>query len=263
MIIQSVIDGLSRFYSVFDIKFLTVIATGFTIYFGYQKVNKKICVSHFISEGVLYPAHISNLVLSNKRDNTIAIRAIKLKIGSKGTVKLVEFNKPLILKAYDTQLIELKRYSCLHGEYGEVNIELTDALTFTVIANGGKKIKCNTESSGLASLDDLKDMITVHVSKFNNIVLTSRMSYIFFYHDGDAKHVIFDRNGFIPDNTPFGINKFPDMTIDQFRDFLINSGFNDRVSNYLLAKISDNLEAEIVLTKYMVEQFIADKKTAS
>lgn len=139
MINQNAIDMLAWIYSIFDIKHLTVIATGFTIYFGYQKVTRKICVSFFVSQGKLYPAHISNLVLSNKRDNAIAIRSLNLTIGAKGTLKLVEFNPPLVLKAYNTQLIEVQKYSSIHGRDGEVEIELSDELTFTAVVNGGKK----------------------------------------------------------------------------------------------------------------------------
>lgn len=260
---QNVVDGLTWLYSIFDIKLLTVIATCFSIYFGYQKVNKKICVSFSVSDGNLYPAHISNLVLLNKRDNAITIKCINLKIGEKGTLKLVEFNPPLVLKAYDAQLIEVKKYSYIYGRDGEVVIELTDELTFTAIANGGKKIKCLTESSGTVTLEGLKEMITINTSTFNDIVLTDRMSYIFFYRDidnvSDLKHVIFDRNGFIPDYSLFGVNCFPDFSIEEFRSFLINGGRHDRFSNYSLFKVLDNLRTELVLDKAMVNKFIKEE----
>jgi hypothetical protein len=94
MINQKVTDMLLWVYAIFDVKILTLIAAGFAIYFGYQKITRKICVSHRVSINRLYPMHIENLVLSNKRDNSIVISSILLRIGGKRNFTLVEFDKP-------------------------------------------------------------------------------------------------------------------------------------------------------------------------
>jgi hypothetical protein len=251
MLNQKVLDMLSWAYSFFDIKLLTFIATGFAIYFGYQKVSNKICVSFSIGSDKLYETHVGNLVISNKRDNTIAISSIMMDIGNKGRLQLVKFEEPLVLKSYDTQLIDVPKYSRLYDGITPVHIGVLEKLDFSITTMSGKVISCRIESP--TSIKSLEGRIHKRVSKFNDIVLTDKMRFVFSYFvGGESINIIFDKHGFIPGSTPFRYNSFPDMTIESFRDFLIQGGYHDHFTNYALYEIDDKLQAEMVLSKSMV-----------
>lgn len=255
MINKNVIDGLLWIYAIFDIKLLTVIATGFTIYFGYQKVTKKIYVSYSISRGVLYDSHVTNFVISNKRDNTIIISSIDIKIGNKGIVELIKFEEPLILKSYDARLINIPKYSDIYDHNGPVSIDIFERLSFSVITRSGDVIDCDVESP--LTLNSLEHRLTKSVQIFNDVVLTRKMGFIFTYHINDkVTDVIFDKNGFIPGCTPFEYNSFTDMSEHKFERFLISNGYHSFYDDYALFKVKDNLNVELVLNKSMVQNKI-------
>jgi len=251
MINQKVIDGLVWLYSIFDIKLLTVIATGFTIYFGYQKVTKKICVSYSISSSQLYDGHVTNLVISNKRDNCIVISSIDLGIGGKGCFELVKFDEPLVLKGYEAKLIDVPKYSVISDINGPVSIGVFESLFFSVVTMSGDVINCDVESP--LDIKNLDGRLYKRTSAFNDIVLTNRMGYIFTYSvKGKVRDVIIDKHGFISGSTPFRYNMFNDISKDSFSDFLIRDGYHDFYDDYALFMVKDNLQTELVISKATV-----------
>ncbi|MCK8585986.1 hypothetical protein LNQ51_14025 [Yersinia ruckeri] len=260
MINQNAIDGLLWLYSIFDIKLLTVIATGFTIYFGYQKVTKKICVSYSISSGKLYDSHVTNFVISNKRDNSIVISSINMKIGNKGSIELIKFDEPIVLKGYDAKLIDVPKYSNLYDQNGPISIETFERLSFSVITMSGEIISCDVENS--LTLKSLEDRLHKRVRTFNNIVLTSKMGFIFTYRIKDkVTDVIIDNHGGITGYTPFAYNMFPEMSGEFFGDFLISNGYHSFYDDYALFKVKDNLNIELVLSKSIMQNKIKTQKT--
>lgn len=251
MINQNVIDGLAWLYSIFDIKLLTVIATGFTIYFGYQKVTRKISVSYSISSGKLYAPHVTNFIISNKRDNSMVISSINMTIGSKGSVELIKFEEPLVLKGYDAKLIDIPRYSDIYDKNGPVSIGTFERLSFSVVTNSGMVIDCTVESS--LTLKNLENRLYKRVQVFNDIVLTRKMDFIFTYRVKDKiTDVVIDKHGFIPGYTPFQYNMFPEMSGAFFEKFLISNGYHELYDDYALFKVQDNLNTELVLSKTMM-----------
>lgn len=251
MINQKVIDGLVWLYSIFDIKLLTVIATGFTIYFGYQKVTRRVCVSFSISGSKLYDRHVTNLVISNKRDNCIVISSVELSIGGKGGFELVKFHEPLVLKGYEAKLIDVPRYSEVSDSNGPVSIDFFGGLFFSVVTISGDVISCDVESPLNTKIFDGR--LCKRTVTFNDIVLTNRMGYIFTYSvKGNVRDVIIDKYGFISGSTPFRYNMFNNLSKDSFRDFLIGEGYHDFYDDYALYEVQDNLQTELVLSKATV-----------
>lgn len=251
MINQKVIDGLVWLYSIFDIKLLTVIATGFTIYFGYQKVTRKICVSYGISTSKLYDSHVSNLVVSNKRDNSIAISSIILGIGVKGTIELVKFDEPLVLKGYDTKLVDVPKYSYIYDGDIPIRFDILESFFFSIVTISGEVVECEVESP--ITVKTLEGRLVKNTVYFNSIVLTNRMGYIFSYYvGGKSEDVIIDKYGFIPGKNPFKGNMLPDVSKEFFESFLTSDGYHDYYDNYALYKVHDNLQTELILSKASV-----------
>lgn len=257
---KEIIDFLTTIYSYFNIKLLTVIATGFTIYFGYQKVSKKICISYSISSGVLYDKNITNLVLSNKKDNVLAISSIFVKIGSKGRLALVEFEKPLVIKGYETHQVEVPMYSAIYNDNERVNIDFNDKLSFFVSTTSGVIIKCTIESPVNFKL--LNNRIQKITSTLGDIVLTDKMGYVFIcFIDGERKVALIDKHETIIGYTPFHFNRFPEITSDSFRDILIDYGYHNLFSNYVLYQVDEKPQAKEILNKAMVIDYLQKKES--
>lgn len=255
MINQNVIDGLTWLYSIFDIKLLTVIATGFTIYFGYQKTTTKACVSFRISSSRVYPPHVNNLVISNKRDNTLVISSINLGIGNKGQFQLVQFDEPLVLKGYEAKLVDVPKYSEISNDSGPVEIGILEPLSFSLITMSGRIIECEVESP--LTLDGMTFNLYKSTSNFNKIVLTNRMGFIFSYFVDDVREdIVIDRHGFITGKTPFKYNMFGNITAESFRTFLVDGGYHEYYENYALYKVNDNLSTDMILSKAMVKSYV-------
>ncbi|BBS11562.1 hypothetical protein WP5W18C01_16560 [Klebsiella aerogenes] len=258
MINQKVIDDLMWLYSIFDIKLLTVIATGFTIYFGYQKVTKKICVSFKISASRLYDSHIANLVVSNKRDNSIAISSILLGVGEKGSFELVNFTEPLVLKGYDTKLIDVPKYSSIYDGDKSLKFDILESFSFSIVTISGEVVVCEVESP--VTFKALEGQLFKNTVYFNDIVLTDRMSFIFSYYvGGKSEDVIIDKSGFIPENSPFNFNQLSEVSKEFFESFLVLQGYHDYYDNYALYKVHDNLQTELVLSKASMNAKIGKK----
>jgi len=259
MDMQEVKEMLTTAFSMFDIKLLTVIATGFTIYFGYHKISKKICISYSISIGGLYDTNITNLVVSNKRDNVLAISSIFVKIGNKGRLSLVEFGKPLVIKGYETHQVDVPMYSAVYKGNERIHIEFNDELTFFVSTTSGVIIKCEIESP--VTINSLKDRLQKTISKLGDVILTDKMGYVFIcFIDGERKVVLIDKHGIIEGYTPFYFNKFDEITSDSFRDILIEYGYHDYFSNYSLYQIDEKPFAKEILNKSMVNNYLQKKE---
>ncbi len=246
-------DGLMWLNSILDIKVLTAIATGFTFYFSYQKITNKICVSYSISAGNLYGSHVTNFVISNKRDNSVIISSVNMKIGNKGSIELVKFEEPLVLKGYEAKLIDVPKYSDIYDQNGPVSIDALETLSFSVITWAGKIIHCDVESP--ITLKGFDDRLYKTVHTFNKIVLTRKMGFIFTYRIKDkVTDVIIDKHGFISGYTPFTINMIPEMSKELFEKFLISHGYHNFFDDYALYKVQDNLNTELVLSKSTVQK---------
>ncbi|HHG8819040.1 TPA: hypothetical protein ACPYVC_004978, partial [Escherichia coli] len=102
MINSEAIEQLMWLWSLFDIKFLSILAAAFTIYFGVQKISKKVTVSYSTDVSRIYDMHISTIILNNKRDNAIAISSINMEVEGKGILQVIKFDSPLLLKNYDS-----------------------------------------------------------------------------------------------------------------------------------------------------------------
>ncbi|MDQ0627964.1 hypothetical protein WKH08_09150 [Pantoea agglomerans] len=261
MINQNVIGGLAWLYSIFDIKLLTLIAAGFTIYFGYQKVTKKICVSYSLSTGKLYNLHLTNFVISNKRDNTVIISSINMRISNKGSIEIIKFEEPLVLKGYEAKLIDIPKYSEICDQNGLVSIDISEQLFFSVVTGGGNIIACDVENSLI--LKSFENRLHKKVITFNDIVLTRKMGFIFTYRIKDKTiDVIFDKFGFITGYTPFNFNMFTEMSGESFEFFLISNGYHEHYDDYALFKVQDNLDAIVILSKSNVQKKLTDKNAS-
>lgn len=238
-------------WSLFDIKLLTFFAAGFTIYFGYQKISKKVCISYSISGSRLYDPHIPAIIISNKRDNSLSISRIDIDINKKGKLTLVDLETPILLKGYETQKIDISKYSYLHLHGELFKLELINNISFTLITTSGYKINCEIESN---VTQPEENTITKIVTELNDIILTTNMMYIFFYKiDSQEKHCIIDTGNFFNEDNPFHFNYLKDISDEILIELIVKYGYHERFDSYMCFRIHDNLKTEMVFNKHQVE----------
>lgn len=253
MINQEVIKDLTWLISLFKASPLVIIGGIFTIYFGIQKLSKKVAISYQMSSSRLYDQHIPALIISNKRDNAIAISSIEVKVNHKFRITLISFESPLVLKAYDTVKVDLPKYSNIYHHEGEFKFGLFDKLDFYIHTTSGQTVHCFIESTVSPRIDNR--MTSIHKVNYEGLVLTDKYSFVFtYYKGGNKKNMSIDRSGMFHDDNPFPFNHMDvnEITKDNFKDILLKFGIHDHLDNYHLAKICQNLNTEIILTKRMV-----------
>lgn len=254
MLNQNVINDLTWFFSLFKSSPIVILGGIFTIYFAIQKLTKKVSVSFSMSANRFYDQHIPALVLSNKRDNVIAIESIFVKVNSSYRIKLKAFDSPLVLKAHDTLKIDLPKYSAIYHSEGEFKFGFFDRLNFYIITTSGEVIHCDIESSVTPELDS--GMTSINTTIYEGLVLTTRYAFVFtYFEEKTKKNLIIDITGFMDGDNPFSFNSvnIDDMTNGTFKKILIEHGVHDYLDNYHLAKVNPNLQTETVLFKHQVE----------
>lgn len=252
-----VLSALSWLYSLFDIRLISLVSASFAIYFACQKLQVKACVSFSMQSDRLYGTYISQLVISNKRDNIIPIALIKLEVIGSGTFTLVEFSPPLVLKGYESQGVDIPKYSTLYSDVGEIELDPFKIPLLHLITMSGKEINCEIESH--ITERDFNNIITKFVNKFNDIVLTDKMAFIFSYKlEGNEKNLIIDRRGMFYENNPFPFN-YIDTTrtqiVEQIKDYITNTGYHEWFDNYMLFSVDkDTLITDLVFSKRQIQK---------
>lgn len=255
-----VINIFSWIYSLFDIRFVSLIAALFAIYFAYQKLQVKICISCNMCTNRLYGTHISDVVISNKRDNVTSITLLQLELPGKGEFSLIKLSPPLVLKGYESHALDVPKYSRLYNGYGEVKIEDFEIPSFKVITIDGKVIDCELQSHN--TVTDTEDMITVQSNKFNGIVLTDMMAFIFSYKfKGEEKNTIVDRLGIFHADNPFPFDRTNNPIVETIKNLMINSEYHDFLDNYMLFSVDEHtLSVDLIFSKRMIQNDIENKK---
>jgi len=255
MINQEVIKDLTWLLSLFKASPLVIIGGIFTIYFGIQKLSKKVAISYQMSSSRLYDQHIPALIISNKRDNAIAISSIDVKVKNKFRIKLIGFESPLVLKAYDTVKVDLPKYSSIYHHEGEFEFGIFDKLDFYIHTTSGQTVHCDIESSVSPKIDN--GMTSIRTVIYENLVLTDKYSFVLTYYKGGKKNnMSIDRSGMFHDENPFPFNYMPvnEITKENFENVLLKYGIHDYLDNYYLTRIDQNLSTEVILTKRDVAQ---------
>lgn len=218
---------------------LLITGTGFGIYFSLQKVGTKIAAEYKVSKSRFCAQHISNIVLSNKKDKTISIWSIHAVFDKDFKLELDKFDPPKILKAYETVSLLLPKYSSLgiNGDnfipdYFRGNVSL-------YIDTGDKFIKCKEEIK--------KDFLNFYTPinrnsyKFNGHVFDESVAFILNYFYSDKSYTAFIcKSGFIGNEWQFGLNHLGDNEITEITIewFVKQYGFDKLFTNYLCFKVN-------------------------
>jgi hypothetical protein len=228
---------------------ITVIASGFAVYFAIQKLGTKVVARYVVSSDSYLEPYISKLVLSNKKDKTICIWSVHAVFEKDLQLKLDEFDPPCILKPYETISLSLPKYTKLYVDSDEISLDYISGKFSLYLDIGNKLIKCDGEKKRNC-LEAFTKVIksTWMIGKH---VYSEQVNFILEYKLQGKEYIAFiDKNGFIGNEWSFSPNYFgkSDVSVSDIKNMLEDNGFNNLFTNYLCYK-NNNSKLEIVFSK--------------
>ncbi|EOC0222488.1 hypothetical protein ACI0Y6_003102, partial [Cronobacter turicensis] len=166
-------------------------------------------------------------------------------------VILFETENPLIVKAYETTMVEIPKYSYLTNGSANVTFDFNKALNFSILTAYGKVIDCVEDNHILT--DEAHKTISKHTAKLNNLTLTKKMNFVLFYiKDKKERVCVIDHHFFINMENPFHFNMLSkeDCEKENFAKTLKLYGYHELFDNYMLFKVDSNLDTKLILHKY-------------
>lgn len=255
MLNEKVINSLTWVYSLFDIKLLTVMAAGLTIYFGLQKITKKVSVYYVTSSDEFCSDYISTLVLTNRRDNTIVITETGMEFVGRGGCSIIKHSPPIALKPYDSHTIELEPHSSIYDCKEKKHSEMEGFIRFYLIDTAGKKHHCTTE----CPIHEFGfPRYHIYRSYVGDILLTNKIAFIFQYKIRENHYCCaISKRGIVSENNPFGSFSFQGNANDilALRGALISEGLHEKFDNYAFYQLDEQLELVKIYNKKNVSDY--------
>ena len=209
-----------------------MITSFFAIYFAIQKFGNKVSAQYTVSMDLYTSEHISNIVLSNKKDKTLNIWSVHALFEKEYQLELDKFDPPLILKPYESVSVSLPKYSSASIGSDVFNPDFMSPHLEIYADIGDKLLKCSQHSKK----DQLKNF--KHISKqntqFNGHIYNDRVSYILSYYYEETLHTAFICRGLITNEWSFSPNHLgnKEFTAKEIEYFLVQYGFDELFANY-------------------------------
>jgi len=218
---------------------ILITASCFTIFFAFQKFSKKITAQSTVSMGLFSDKYISNVVLTNKRDNVVSIWSICAVFDKDNCLELDKFNPPIILKSYETISLPFPKYSSLSINGDKYKPHFISGKVELYIDDGNKMMKCEQQfkSDNL----DIFTKVSKNIATFNGHVFDDTVGYFISYFYEEKSHTAFVSNsGFISNEWGFSPNHFGDEVVTpQLIDwFMKHHDFDKIFSNYVVFKVN-------------------------
>ncbi len=218
---------LNNLLSFIDIKVLLLMLTAsFAVYFFFQKIQKKVVAQFTASWQMFSEPYISKLVLTNKRDNTLAIWSAHATIYEDIRVELETFDTPLVLKPYETISISLPKYSALLLNNQEYDPDYSFESTRIYLDIGLKFLVCESEAKKdiLHNYREAQKYTTV----FNGHVFNKDVAFILVYSlEGKVYTAFFSSNGAIGNEWEFAPNHIGNnVNVEEIKSMLRQFGYD-------------------------------------
>ncbi|WGK88337.1 hypothetical protein [Pseudomonas migulae] len=212
----------------------------FSCYLAWKKISNKILASFSTSHSKISATRIGNVVLSNLKDKPVPIFSIYATIDRHISIKVEEFNPPLILKGLESLSIEttpVSKYYIGRDEY-EPSFMSPQKVELYIVSIG-RPIKCKlVNPHSIESFREFSQysMATTHTKKFNNFIYNDNVAYAIIYHfDGKHKTAFVERSGFICNEWDLRYNTIPAEQMKSasgINDFLKHCGYDKIFTNY-------------------------------
>lgn len=156
---------------------LASISSIFAIFFAWRKIGHKVNVTYTITLGGLSHTRINNMVFQNKKDKPLSIYKVVAIFDKSYYLEIHKCSPPLILKPYESIIIETEKYSYLSVGQDRYYPEFSEAEIY--IESDNKVIKCRAKPHKTLAFDYIK--ISKTINMLNGVVYTDNVAYILVY----------------------------------------------------------------------------------
>ncbi len=218
---------------------LPIIGTVLGIYFYIQKLTKKVVVSYTVSMQFFSAKYISNLLITNKRDNTLSIWSVYATIHKDIKIELDKFSTPLILKPYETIAISLPKFSAVTVGSDEYEPDYSFDSTKIYIDIGSELLLCHAEEK--KNLLNAYRQASTHTFRFGEHIYNQDVAFILaYYFEGRTYTAFIDEKGFIGNEWDFTPNHFGSRQVSKeaIEELLMKNGYDKLFSNFLCYKVN-------------------------
>lgn len=191
-----------------------VVATGFSIYFSWQKLGTSVDASYSIIYDIFSAERLDNIILKNNKNKPIVIFEIKAVIDDKYYMEIENLNTPIVLKGLEVVKINTSPVSEWGFEKQESILSFDDKKIKIYIATANTLIECNSiKVNKFEKFKNLK-IIQKITKKHNNLVYNNNVLYIIDYiSNKNINSVLVLKDGFM--NKPiFGYNALSEELLE-------------------------------------------------
>ena len=191
---MSCFDTIITFSNEFFRPFLLLVSSIFAIYFAYKKIGNKVTAQYSFGSANFTPAHIREVVLSNKKDKPVNIYAVHAVFHNDLWLELDKYSPPKVLKPYESLSLSMNPYSFLSVGSDKYEPDFINAEIY--IESDDKVIKC--ESRYRPELLDKYSKVSVNRCSYNGFVYDETVAYILVYVlDNCLKTAFIHKSGYI------------------------------------------------------------------
>jgi len=164
-------------------------------------------------------------------------------------LKLIEFDKPYILKALDCVAFDIPEYSLLKVGINEFDPDFFDGFSISIEVNG--KLKNCVLSNHSTEKYEIK-LIDKPCFKYDGVIYNNNIKYILSYsYKGSIKTALISTSGLISNEWDFFDDRIQnELTVSNVLGFLKTFGFESLFSTYQIIEVPEDREKENLLTVY-------------
>ncbi|SUW63533.1 Uncharacterised protein [Buttiauxella agrestis] len=253
MLNQHVLEYCSSIYDFLKGLPLSLFAATFAIYFAYMKISNKVAFSYSVSFRESGDK-LTDFILKNQRDKTYSIKKILCKLNDGNLIILKDFQPPLLLKPFETALVEFDDVSMwLDKEGVKYHPDYSELFEITLLLHSGGSVKCINKYHS----DYKEATISPYVSRFDGLILTQNMKFVMkVVTDNKTKDLIIYSHGWIEGDAYFGgyncLNK-EDVSLYRIVEIISEKKFNLSWDYYVVFEINDFRVKKVYDSRCQVE----------
>jgi hypothetical protein len=240
----SYIDIIVTFSNEFFRPLLLLVSSIFAIYFAYKKIGNKVTAQYSFGGKNFTPSHITEVVLSNKKDKPVNVYAIHAVFHNDLWLELDKYTPPKVLKPYESLSLSINPYSFLNVGSDKYEPDLLNAEIY--IESDDKVIKCKTRYR--PELLSRYGKVSVNRYSYNGFVYDESVAFILVYVlDNCLKTAFVHKSGLICNEWQLSPNHLGQNATNQNVLGMIKANKFDQIfSSYILYRVKSLGDLEAV-----------------
>ncbi|MFT5760595.1 MAG: hypothetical protein ACI9LM_005382 [Alteromonadaceae bacterium] len=216
--------------------FLLLVSTAFAIYFAYKKIGNRVTAQYSFGGENFTPFHITEVVLSNKKDKPVNVYAIHAVFHNDLWLELDKCSPPKVLKPYESLSLSMNPYSSLSVGSDKYEPDFMSAEIY--IESDDKVIKC--ESKCRPNLLEKYSKVSVKSCSYNGFVYDETVAYIIVYIiDNSMKTAFIHKSGYIDNEWELSPNHLGQNATDQnVLGMIVANKFDKIFSSHVVYRVN-------------------------